>query len=283
MILALLLSTSAFVSAPTAAEAQCGAPPGAAALLAETEGRVLVIGELHGTNEAPALAGSVVCLALSQGERVALGLELSADEQASLDGYMASDGGMTARAALLDDEYWMSEVQDGRRSHAMMRLIETARGWQAAGLPAEVQALDAGEADADLADDPATQRDRAMLRRALAARDRADRVIVLVGNVHSRRTAYTFGDQRIETLGTLSAPGDLALLNTLYGAGEAWNCTMPDGQLVCGAREVWPGPVNGDPRVLTPEEAEALSDPSAYDYFVYLGPASVSPPAAGAP
>lgn len=281
MILALLLATSVSVSAPTAAEARCGAPPGAAALLAETEGRVLVIGELHGSNEAPAFTGSVLCLALGQGERVALGLEMSADEQAALDAYMASDGGEDARAALLSGGVWSREVQDGRASAAMLRLIDGARGWRQAGLPLMAAALDFGEADFDLyeAHGGDTVRDRSMIRRALGAQADHDRVVVLVGGVHARRTALEFDDRRIETLGTLSDPGALAMVGTFYGGGEAWNCRSRDGDHVCAAHPSRAAPVSGAPRVLTPEETEVFSDPDAYDHFVYLGPSSVSPPA----
>ncbi|MEQ8404378.1 MAG: hypothetical protein RKE49_04710 [Oceanicaulis sp.] len=281
MIQLLGISALVFVQ-PTEAETACGAPEGSQALLAETAGQVLVVGELHGTNEAPGFAGSLTCLALSQDETVTLALEIPADDQPALDVYLASEGGESDSRAMFEgfsSSFWT--WSDGRSSQAMLRLIDGVRGWRGAGMPVSLQAIDAGDADYLAAEDPQepTIRDRAMIRRALAAQAETDRVIVLVGNIHARRTALVSGDMRIETMGTLSEPGRLALVNTLYGEGEAWNCTMPDGELVCGAREIFQGPVSGEPRVLSGAEAEALNTYAAYDHFVYLGSASVSPPA----
>lgn len=281
--LSLLISALALM-VQAAPDADCGAPSGSAALLAQTEGQVLVLGELHGTNEAPGLAGSFVCLALRQGEEVVLGLEMSADDQAAIDTYLASDGGDDARGALLTGSFWTADTQDGRRSAAMLRLIDAVRDWRDAGLPVDARALDFGEDDVDLyeAHGGETLRDRSMIRQALAAQSGADRVVVLVGNVHSRRTALMIGERRLETMGTLSEPGALALVGTLYGEGEAWNCRRPDGELVCAVHPVGASSVSGAPRVLTPDEVESLSDPAAYDHFIYLGPTTVSPPAVDA-
>jgi hypothetical protein len=276
----LLFSALALI-AQSDAEARCGAPSGSAALLAQTEAQVLVIGELHGTNEAPGLTGSILCLAISQGERVVLGLEMSADHQGAIDAYLASDGGEDARAALLSNDFWTSDAQDGRSSAAIFRLIDGVRGWRDGGLPVEARALDFGEDDHDLleAHGQKTVRDRSMIRRALGAQVQSDRVVMLVGNVHARRTAFMIGERRLETLGTLSDPGALALVSTLYAGGEAWNCRHIDGELACAAHPVGPSSVTGEPRVLTPDEAEALRNSDAYDHFIYLGPTTASPPA----
>ena len=283
VIQALILAAA--LAAPTDAEARCGAPQGAQALLAETTGQVLVVGELHGTNEAPGFAGALVCLALADDEAVVLALEISADEQYAIDTFLGSDGGAAARDTLLAGGFWSSDVQDGRRSEAMLRLIDGVRGWRSAGMPVTAEAVDFGEADFDLYDAHGgeTVRDRSMIRRLRAVQARADRVILLVGNVHARRTALEIGERRIETIGTLSEPGEMMLVGTVYGPGEAWNCRRVDGELACRAHLVTGMEIDGPPGVLGAQEVEELSDPNAHDVFVFLGPVSVSPPAAPQP
>ena len=272
-----LLALSA-AQAADAADGQCGALAGAEALLDETRGQVLVIGELHGTNEAPGFAGALACLALTAGESVALGLEMSSDEQAALDAFMDGQGDGPARTDLLAGSFW--DGQDGRATEAMARLLEAAQGWRSMGLAIEARALDFGDADADLFEQFGQDglRDRAMVRNALDAARRVDRVIVLVGNIHARRTAFEFGERRIDTMGTLSEPGDFAFVNTVYGAGEAWNCRMIHGAHRCQSFPAGSDTVSGDPRVLSDAETEAFRTRDAYDHFVFLGPATVSPP-----
>lgn len=284
MVIQALILVAA-LAAPNDAEVRFGAPQGAQALLAQTAGAPLVIGELHGTNEAPGFAGALICLALADGETVVLALEISADDQDAIDAFLASDGGAQARDTLLAGDFWTSEVQDGRRSEAMLRLIDGARGWRSEGMPVTAEAVDFGAADFDLYDAHGgeTVRDRSMIRRLRAAQAQADRVILLVGNVHARRTALEVGERRIETIGTLGEPGEMTLAGTVYGPGEAWNCRRVDGELACRAHPLTGMQIDGPPRVLSAQEAEELSDPNAHDVFVFLGPASVSPPAVQSP
>lgn len=107
---------------------------------------------------------------------------------------------------------------------------------------------------------------------------------MLVGNVHARRSAAQFGDRRIETIGSLAGEGEVISVNTLYGRGESWTCRGDaEGNVNCGAHATGSSEFGGQARLLSPGEYEGVPAfdhyADAYDYFVYLGPASTSLPA----
>ena len=261
------------------ADGACAAPQGSEALLDQASGKVLVIGELHGTHEAPQFVDALACLALQRDDAVVLGVEMSADNQDRLDAFLDSPGGREARSALLASPFWAG--RDGRASEAVLDVLDRARMRRAEGEPVDVVALDFGEDDLDLLEAHGRNgvRDRAMARRALQASHAADQVIVLVGNIHARRTPYRFADRVVETIGSVTHGDDFVFVETLYGAGEAWNCIMVDGQLECGTHSTSADLRPGPPRLLSEAEAAGLASRQAYDAFVYLGPASAARPA----
>ncbi len=269
----------------TPAEDVCGALSGSEALLEATEGRVLVIGEIHGTEQVPQFIQSLACLSLARGESVVIGLEQPADEQVRLNAYLQSDGDADARSALIEaSPFWTSSSLDGRSSEAIFGIVEYAREQAGEGEPLAVAALDfSPEHDSDLDADPA-RRDRAMSRRALVLADDFDRVIALAGNIHARRTAATFGDRQTETIGSVSPPERFAFINTVYGVGSVWNCRISDGGAPsCRVYGRSNSPFSGDPRLIGASEIEEMSGRSfyadPYDYLVFLGEVRASPPA----
>jgi len=286
-LLSILPAAGLALAAP-ADEAVCHAPLGSDRLLEETTGRVLLLGETHGTEQAPQFADALVCLALLRGESVVLGLEQSSYEQERIDIYLASNGSEAAQQALFEaSPFWNSRFKDGRSSLAMLDLLEQERTRMSAGADLKVMALDFGPTDADLVDID-FRRDRAMLRNALSEQSQADRVIVLVGGIHARRIAAQFGERRIETIGSLAGEGEVVSVRTLYGRGESWNCRGDaEGNVDCGVHERSSSPYDGEPRLISRDEyaGEEAFDyfADAYDYFVYLGSVTASLPAVPLP
>lgn len=109
--------------------------------LDKIEARVIVVGELHGTEQTPAFVGQLVCGLLNLGRPVLLALERDGSEQQALNQYLASDGLATDVQALLATGAWRQSVQDGRNSQAMLALIEQARRWHRTGLRVGVLAM----------------------------------------------------------------------------------------------------------------------------------------------
>ena len=151
--------------------------------------RVVMLGEMHGTEEIPALVGTLLERRVAHGQREVLALEIDSAEQTRLDRYLASDGSIAARKRLLAGEHWTEPHHDGRDSAAMLALIERMRRLRAAGHAVTVVAFDRHgphERDRDMAD----------CLRATAAGFPGAQLVVLTGNVHAmtRRPPWAMND-----------------------------------------------------------------------------------------
>ena len=80
----------------------CAPIEGADAILADPAIDYVILGEMHGTQETPALFGDLVCAAAARGP-VIVALEVALEDQAAFDAYLNSAGDAPARAALLKE------------------------------------------------------------------------------------------------------------------------------------------------------------------------------------
>jgi hypothetical protein len=97
---------------------------------ASERGRLLIVGEIHGSRETPELVTALLT-DIAHGRPIRLGLEIPVSERASLQTYLHSSGNAQDRASLLQAPFWKSS--DGRSSNAMLELIEDARVLRSAG------------------------------------------------------------------------------------------------------------------------------------------------------
>lgn len=194
---------------------------------------VILFGELHGTAEAPAFVGDVLCLALQSGHKVTLALEAPHEESERFAAFFGSDGGEAARSALLAGPFWTRSYQDGRSSRAMLGLIERARQLRRAGSPVDIFLFDAAE--------PTRSRDLEMGNRLAAAVKAApDRVfLALMGNFHSQLTKGRAGYPDFVPMGFVVkdrvGKRPVLALDVHYSGGSAWICD-PSG--ACGEKKV---------------------------------------------
>src|SRR5262249_19326667 len=141
--------------------------------------RLIVLGEQHGTREAPLFAGNLACQAAAAGHTVSIGVELLRTDQSSLDRYLTSEGTPDdRRELLLSGRSWVHTWYDGRSSEAVFALVERARVMRKAGMPVTLFAYDEP-------DQAGTERDASMARTVeMMRRPRLDEVtIILTGNV----------------------------------------------------------------------------------------------------
>jgi len=243
-----------------------GELPGLLGLADRTD--ILVIGETHGSLEAPGVALLAIDAGLELGAPVILGLELWTSEQAGLDTYLASSGDSAARGKLLSGVFWTG-TEDGRSSRAMFDLIESVRQRISEGLPAGAICFD----DAVHGDPGA--RDELMARAIL--RDRAQRpdtkYVVLAGNWHTRSLkGPDVDDSRAPMTWHLrQASARVNCLKVRCSGGEFWCCT-DEG---CGIHRFGgEGPASGGGLQLFDQQ-----DAQGYDGAFDLGPVNASPPA----
>jgi hypothetical protein len=187
--------------------------------------QILVVGELHGTVECPAVFGDLVFAAARRGP-VDVGLDLPTTEQAELDHFLAAPDDPAHRARWLARPLFTRERQDGRTSRAMQALLDRLGRYRAQGVPIEVFAFDAPPE----ADRPDEDRDLRMARViAGRVRDRSRRVLALMGNVHNQLDPDTPWAPEFRTvamhLRDMLGDDDLRSLTLDWVTGTAWTET----------------------------------------------------------
>lgn len=260
----LALGTGAFAQPAQQVAVDVDPATGLAALLATHS--PVVLGEIHGTVEVPALVGAVLALRVAAGQATTLALEIPDSHQADLDAWLAGDGDATSSRALSRHRFW--SFRDGRSSQAMLALLERVREWRRDGARIAVLAFDVP--------DPATPgpaRERHLARRIAEALDRPDAapMLVLTGNLHARRAVGNPFDPTIELMAWHLRARSMLTFNVRALGGSAWVCA-PD----CGALALADAP--------SPQPATGLhrfDAPSAqgYDGEVMLARFTASPPA----
>ena|GEM_PF-6399205 len=225
-----------------------------------TPGRIVLIGEQHGTKEYPKLIADVVDLVLEQQPEIIVGLEIPLSEDVATPTF----GAFFTRP---------DELLDGRSSSAMVALISHLAGtdgartvamdgpWVGPGAPIPLEHI-------GLLDQP---RDAVMAGRLLAEIDLVPRapVVVLAGSEHTRI------DRQAQTLGGLLSPWfpRLLSLRTCAPDGTAWTLTT-DGPDV--------HPVVQSPGLPIGVEWARETGPDGYHGYVNTGTVSASlPPTSG--
>lgn len=236
-------------------------------------GQLLLLGELHGTREAPQFVGNAACQAALSGLPVTIALELPTDEQARVINFLASDGGAAATARLLDGPFWARPYQDGRSSTGMLELLEKLRSLRHAGQDVQVFAFDEPRLQGNAHEEAVTRHLSAHVT------NNPERFfIVLSGNVHNRLQAGTAWAPDLEPMGLrLSrAFGDrVTSLDFAYASGTAWICSV-DGRLDCGVR-----PARGRDNGARPFIHYWDGRKDGYDGIFYVGAVNAAPPAIG--
>lgn len=177
------------------------------------QGRVILLGEIHGTIEGPQFVERIACLALKKGLNVTVGLELPRSEEPVIDTFLESGGSVEERNKVLQLPFWSRDYQDGRASQAMFGLLDSIRELKSNGEHVAVVLIDKPNS---------SDRDYDMAQRIIEKieSNASDFFIVLTGNYHNRINEYSgnmgsyilkkFGEQRV-----------LSLLQS-YTGGSAW-------------------------------------------------------------
>lgn len=153
----------------------------------------------HGTREAPQLIADLSCgLLRNREERVWVLLEYPTSDNAHLQRYMASQGTATDRETLLASRFWQPEHQDGRRSRAMLDMLESLRALAVQTGRLRVEAFDPGFDDAE-------KRDALMAQQVerLVTESKGAQILLLTGNIHNRKKPGVDWDKERVTMGSL--------------------------------------------------------------------------------
>jgi hypothetical protein len=225
----------------------------------QTAKEIILIGELHGTKEAPRLFSNLVTVAAGEkNRRTGVGLELPILLQRLVDEAVKNNTKIDSfREQVLANPAWQ-QIDDGRSSEAMLDLIcDTLR-------LAESQKV-----SLFFFDTQNIERDESMAQ-FIGRRVREqgyDVTFILAGNIHAnkaprhpRMTKIVPMGHRLEEQGFTVHSYDVR-----YSAGEAWICS-PD----CGVRHLGDWGMTTDSNAIHRE---------GYDGFLFVGPIHASPPA----
>jgi hypothetical protein len=232
-------------------------------------GRIVVLGEIHGTEQAPAFVAQLACEAALRRMQVTVGLEFPVAEQPALESFLQSAGDASARQALLAGEFWRREsFLDGRSSAAAVGMLEALRRL---GPAVRVFAFDVGV--------PADGGSRDV---AMAARIRQEReavpgglFIIHTGNIHAWvQPGAPWDDQFVPmAYELLGSHPNLLSLDMGHAGGTAWTCNGPTAA-DCGERKL----VGFSPA--DAEGIELFDQPGQFHGLYHVGTITASPPAA---
>ena len=185
--------------------------------LAEYRGRLVVLGETHGTREVPALVGELACH-LSRHGTVLVGLELPYWLNETIAAFV---DGRIGEEALLVDDYWRTPIQDGRQSRAMLNLLRRLGEVAGIGRGIVVKGFDDAIVVFEGEREPKHTRDELMTRHVVRYRSETahDFALVVVGNSHAQRSSLPE-----PTLGNLLPKDETLTINVQSLRGNAGNC-----------------------------------------------------------
>lgn len=234
-------------------------------------GTVILVGEIHGTEEMPDFFTALVGDAAATGVPLIIGVEMKVSEQANLDAFMRDPSPASVPAG----DHWREPFPDGRSSAAMLRLLRRARELANATGRVRVVAIDALSG---------TKRDLGMAKTVAheAKAHPESLVLVLAGNLHTHLTRGVdfddFKDPTYEPMGYVLTTRGLNVMGIRIGyeKGTFWGCT--DEGATCG-----PQPTS-DAEPLPTGETSRLHplhqiDEVGYTYGVSVGVVHASPPA----
>lgn len=224
------------------------------------EARVLLLGEVHGTVEAPKFAGDLVCQLASSGKAVVLGVEHESDLQPVYDRIFAGEA--EAATLIAKQISWSGKITDGRFTRAMFDLILRVRDLRASGLAVQLRAIDASSRETGLALSEGrhqTVRDERMAANAdeiVRALPAGGVLVVIAGNIHTMRVKEPFGSARrfAPPMGfLLQSPNVLSLeLRHLGGTASVYGAPVggrPFGPLGNGG-PIWSIELFADPNAV---------------------------------
>ena len=230
-MLSLIAAAAVAISTP-----DCASIDGAETVLAAKTLGFLVVGELHGTVETPAIFADLVCLAAKKRGKVIVGVEFPVSDQPAIDAFMASNDVKAARSELLKSWVW-AKSEDGRGSMAMLAMFERLRGHVRSGSVSRVVAMQSTKfVDSE-------DYERRMAQPLLDAQKQdGNLTLVLVGNAHARLVKSNWGSKPYWQMAYWLPREQTVTLNTIDNGGSSWNCieegvtTEGKPNIVCKAR-----------------------------------------------
>jgi len=277
----LLLVTACAPAAPITEtlDLECALYANTERLLDRGTSHVIILGEMHGTNEAPDALQQLVCAALDAGHPVRVGIETGWTQSQALDDALSPP---LNREAMRDAGPAMWGIHDGRSSEAVLSVFQQFSDWRAQGLDIRVFGFDAEPEEWVDAENQSAARDAMMAVQVdNNLQDFEGVVVLLTGAFHARKLAFTFDADEYVPMATKISQRPVLSLEMHFEAGAAWvnaGIMHDDGTY---EEKVGPLEMSGnakDGAIARSIELTPSAD-GAFDGHFVVGPISPSPPA----
>lgn len=243
--------------------AQSCAPLSGVNTILSDQTKIVLVGEMHGTQETPKAFGDLICN-LSLDHAVVVALEDSSSEQGILDKFMHSDGNEKAMTTFIRLGSWDGE--DGRTSRAYLALHAYLQTLVVKHQILDVRAIQPSGTSSENFE----ERMAKSILEAQAMRPSAV-LVVLLGNIHAQKLVYKTDKSSYKPAGAYLDPATTISLIAVDHGGYAWNCASDNS---CGAHNIPPS--THLPRSVGLKPIAA----GEYDGFLSTGTvATASPPA----
>jgi hypothetical protein len=170
-------------------------------------GQLLVLGAVFGTREAPEQLARVARASASQVGPTVVALDIEVEEATRLARFLHRPADAREIDAVLQG-FWLRPYQDGRSSHAVLRMLLQLRGAIAQGLPITPIPI-----DVPLQGEPHTLA-LAKALEGLVRRNPSAVVITLLGNQQAALVSVTLRKRGVRLLA----------VHLAHDGGEAWTC-----------------------------------------------------------
>jgi hypothetical protein len=190
LVIGLFTFTSVYAQDDTEGHVSCSAIPQEleSMLLA---GSLVLVGEMHGTNEMPQAFSDIVCTSLKTGIQVNIGLELLPKNQKSINAFINSDGSQAEILKMVSTGHWVDDWDDGRDSLAILGLLEDIRTWKSAKLNFSLFYFDSTQ----------EHRDREMFKLTTSHIEPRSINLIFTGNLHAKKSHSMFRGNVHHTMG----------------------------------------------------------------------------------
>lgn len=261
------------------AELDCQPYAGTEYILGLAEDHVIILGEMHGTNESPDALRQLACSLLKSGQSVKIGLEAEWPQGEELNALLDRP---FSREEAFGAAPSMWSTHDGRSSEAVYRLLEQLSRWKQQGLDISIFAFDAVPGEWMGSENEAAARDRAMAQQVDRQIEEFEGAVLLeTGSFHAQKRAFFFAGQEFIPMASQISARPVLSLEMTYSSGFAWvNAGYEDdaGNLI---EQIGPMRMSGlDDPELPPKSFSLESDnPAAFDGTYFTGNPTASPPA----
>lgn len=276
------------------ASPQCAPLAGSADIARDAEGKILILGELHGTAESSAAVGEFVCSVATEGP-VLVAIEWSVSREKELMDAWALPQEAFSEALLAIEEWRVRK--DGWSSVATYNFLMRIHGLKDAGADIDIFPFSGfrnPEEREQFADLRISEQFEALGAKNLgeaAARRPYRHVVTLVGDAHASKRLLNFESPPYRAMAMILAETEnVVSLDLRHSGGAAWNCVLKPGAKFEPGKQITPEDEECSAHELRghegyegrPEMALWSDDGpppvEGFDGYYFVGTISASPP-----